>query len=116
MPVLAGNTEYFVEACVLAACLLLMAVWRRMIRDPTPNRALLQLHRKLFIEDAKKRRFVTVYRAFMMLATCSAILAVDFPLFPRSYAKVETFGISLVSAFCSLFGMKCLLGIRWTWA
>lgn len=33
----------------------------------------------------------------MMLMTILAILAVDFPVFPRKLAKCETFGVSLVS-------------------
>ena len=40
---------------------------------------------------------LTTYRAHMMLMTVLAILAVDFPVFPRSLAKCETFGVSLVS-------------------
>ncbi|KAF9452132.1 hypothetical protein P691DRAFT_697911 [Macrolepiota fuliginosa MF-IS2] len=39
---------------------------------------------------------LTVYRAHMMLMTILAILAVDFPVFPRMLAKCETFGISLM--------------------
>ncbi|KXN83497.1 GPI-anchored wall transfer protein 1 [Leucoagaricus sp. SymC.cos] len=39
---------------------------------------------------------LTVYRAHMMLMTVLAILAVDFPVFPRMLAKCETFGISLM--------------------
>lgn len=34
----------------------------------------------------------------MMLMTVLAILAVDFKVFPRSLAKCESFGVSLVSA------------------
>jgi len=39
---------------------------------------------------------LTTYRAHMMLMTVLAILAVDFPVFPRTLAKCETFGVSLV--------------------
>ncbi|KAL0564054.1 Glucosaminyl phosphatidylinositol (GlcN-PI) nositol acylation protein [Marasmius crinis-equi] len=39
---------------------------------------------------------VTTYRAHMLLMTILAILAVDFPVFPRSLAKCETFGFSLM--------------------
>ncbi|KAF8873964.1 GWT1-domain-containing protein [Gymnopilus junonius] len=38
---------------------------------------------------------LTTYRAHMMLMTVLAILAVDFPVFPRSLAKCETFGMDL---------------------
>ena len=40
--------------------------------------------------------FLTNYRSSMLLTTAICILAVDFPVFPRRFAKTETFGFGLM--------------------
>ena len=43
-----------------------------------------------------RKRFVSVFKAGVMFLTCVAILAVDFKVFPRRFAKTEVFGYSVM--------------------
>ena len=49
------------------------------------------------------RPYLTCYRASMTLATAVAILAVDFPAFPRRFGKTETTGVSLMDVGAGSF-------------
>ena len=59
--------------------------------EKQPVSSSVQLPRSVFYKP-----FVTVWRAHMMIMTIICILAVDFPIFPRSFGKCETWGTSIV--------------------
>ncbi|KAJ3030567.1 UNVERIFIED_CONTAM: Glucosaminyl phosphatidylinositol (GlcN-PI) nositol acylation protein [Siphonaria sp. JEL0065] len=60
---------------------------------PLPSRPFLNIRPKQFIH---RRPFSIVFRAVLQLLTVAAILAVDFTVFPRRFAKTESFGYSLM--------------------
>ncbi|KAG9416630.1 hypothetical protein AC1031_001021 [Aphanomyces cochlioides] len=64
---------------------------------------------KLTFLMSKEKPAVTCFRAQMMVCTCVAILAVDFTIFPRRFAKTETFGVSLMDSGVGLFIMSSAL-------
>lgn len=50
----------------------------------------------LHMETVSQRPFLTNMRSLVNIGTSLVILAVDFPIFPRRFAKTETFGIGFM--------------------
>ena len=82
----------------LNVLVLLLVVFSLMIFSPELWRVHLPNLSQLFALPLpeKKPPFMTNYRAGMNLATAICILAVDFQVFPRRFAKTETYGFGLM--------------------
>ena len=50
-----------------------------------------------------RRSFIGSFRAYVNICTAISILAVDFVVFPRRFAKVETYGTGLMDAGVGAF-------------
>ncbi|KZT66714.1 hypothetical protein DAEQUDRAFT_674575 [Daedalea quercina L-15889] len=101
LPLLFSITLYAETPCMLNILLLLPTglltlIPRRESGIPFPST--LRPQSKLASSSVSIPRLpaLTTYRAHMLLITILAILAVDFPVFPRMLAKCETYGVSLM--------------------
>ncbi|GBF94214.1 hypothetical protein Rsub_06484 [Raphidocelis subcapitata] len=88
-----------VEAVPIFLMLLLLwvsvalKIWLKMLRGPGARAQLGAIAQHL---AEPRKRFVSAFRGATMLLTALAILGVDFPAFPRRYAKAEGHGQGLM--------------------
>uniref|UniRef100_A0A8R1HKJ9 Phosphatidylinositol-glycan biosynthesis class W protein n=1 Tax=Caenorhabditis japonica TaxID=281687 RepID=A0A8R1HKJ9_CAEJA len=74
--------------------------------------SLRQAWSRIVEEQHKPTMFVTYFRSLTMILVTIAILAVDFPIFPRRFAKTEKFGHSIMDVGVSAFIFQSALGSR----
>jgi glucosaminylphosphatidylinositol acyltransferase len=114
-----ANTPWLLALILLFPTSLLLLIPPRESGTPLPSNAdrvsrpSSPKHTKQTISPGKSAKApliaplpaLTTYRAHMILMTILSILAVDFPVFPRSLAKCETYGVSLVRPKSSSYSL-----------
>ncbi|RCN26756.1 hypothetical protein ANCCAN_27517 [Ancylostoma caninum] len=105
---------------VLFACLatLLVFVICEYLMSPDRPSTKVVLNR-IIDEQHQPTTFLTYFRSCMMVSVAIAILAVDFPVFPRRFAKTEKYGHSLMDlgvagfVFASAITNRLKVGNSW---
>ncbi|EJS43142.1 gwt1p [Saccharomyces arboricola H-6] len=91
-----ANDPYLLNILILLPCMAAF-IYGKFTSSSRPSN---RIHKeKTLVSEQfrlEKKPYITAYRGGMLILTAIAILAVDFPIFPRRFAKVETWGTSLM--------------------
>lgn len=103
--IFSGQTKklYFNALIPAVLTILLLILRPKVHRDKIKKGKQRRKEKKETTELLGRKQFITAYRSQMMVITNLAILAVDFHAFPRRFAKVETWGTSLMDLGVGLF-------------
>ncbi|KAL7754509.1 Glucosaminyl phosphatidylinositol (GlcN-PI) nositol acylation protein [Sorochytrium milnesiophthora] len=84
------GTVIALQTCVLVVLIIFRRGRQPAKAQPAPSAKTATTVAKTWIS------YVTVYRTYLMLLTVFSILAVDFVIFPRRFAKTEMYGVGLM--------------------
>ena len=96
IPMILVSTSYFSSiSSFFHGILWTIAIVLYLIKPKSPRKSLPVNH----------SRILENFRGQMLIVTCICILAVDFPIFPRRYAKTENYGYSRMDLGVGLFAL-----------
>ncbi|CAO4366461.1 unnamed protein product [Caenorhabditis nigoni] len=95
---------------ITSIVLLLFVIYEGVDHHLTSS--LKQAWSRIVEEQHRPTKFVTYFRSLTMVLVTVAILAVDFPIFPRRFAKTEKFGHSMMDVGVAAFIFQSALGSR----
>lgn len=93
-----SSTPWLYNILLMIPAIIIFVVWEPA---PSPSKkasgpSSKEATKQVPLDRFPVKPFITNYRAAMLVITCIAILAVDFQVFPRRFAKVENWGTSIM--------------------
>ena len=104
-----NHLHRFITALIVSSATLLLAAYiirpvkTQRVKRPSKAKAVSPRPLWELPMDSERPLFMTMFRVHGMVASAIAILAVDFQIFPRRFAKTETYGTGLMDVAVGAF-------------